>query len=166
MLFFQNAIFHTIFEEKWGFRTKFSLSLFFCENETYVESIFRQHFKTTPKNNKSFNVNKALVIALRSIGKGCSVERKVLAFTAPKMKFSIKDFFSKWGQIRRKLWIWWHLLKKSLIEIFIFCEVFTKSFSTYPSTTLFYLKCQIGAGKSANYEKHHTKCLSRSVKWS
>ena len=83
-----------------------SLSLFFCENETYVESIFRQHFKTTPKNNKSFNVNKALVIALRSIGKACSVERKVLAFTAPKMKFSIKDFFSKWGQIRRKLWIW------------------------------------------------------------
>ena len=30
------------------------------------------------------------------------------------MKFSIKDFFSKCDQIRRKLQIWSHLLKKSL----------------------------------------------------
>ena len=37
-----------------------------------------------------------------------------------KMKFSIKDFFSKWDQIRRKLRIWSHSLKKSLIENFIF----------------------------------------------
>ena len=35
--------------------------------------------------------------------------------TAQKMKFSIKDFFSKCDQIRRKLQIWSHLLKKSLI---------------------------------------------------
>ena len=40
------------------------------------------------------------------------------------MKFSIKDFFSKCDQIRRKLRIWLHLLKKSLIEDFIFCAVF------------------------------------------
>ena len=40
-----------------------------------------------------------------------------------KMKFSIKDFFSKCDQIRRKLQIWSHLLKKSLMEIFIFCAV-------------------------------------------
>ena len=26
--------------------------------------------------------------------------------TAPKMKFSVKDFFSKCGQIRSFLWIW------------------------------------------------------------
>ena len=37
------------------------------------------------------------------------------------MKFSIKDFFSKCDQIRRKLRISSHLLKKSLIENFIFC---------------------------------------------
>ena len=36
------------------------------------------------------------------------------------MKFSMKDFFSKCDQIRRKLWNWLHLLKKSLIENFIF----------------------------------------------
>ena len=39
------------------------------------------------------------------------------------MKFFIKDFFSKFHQIRRKLWIWSHLLKKSLMEDFIFCAV-------------------------------------------
>ena len=36
--------------------------------------------------------------------------------TAQKMKFSIKDIFSKCDQIRRKLQICSHLLKKSLIE--------------------------------------------------
>ena len=39
------------------------------------------------------------------------------------MKFSIKDFFSKRDQIRRKLRIWLHLMKKSLVENFIFCLV-------------------------------------------
>ena len=36
------------------------------------------------------------------------------------MKFSITDFFSKRGQIRSFLRIWSHLLKKSVIENFIF----------------------------------------------
>ena len=39
------------------------------------------------------------------------------------MKFSIKDSFSKCDQIRRKLRIWSHLLKKSLMENFIFCAL-------------------------------------------
>ena len=39
------------------------------------------------------------------------------------MKFSIKDFFSKCDQICSLLWIWSHLLKKSLMENFIFCAV-------------------------------------------
>ena len=41
-------------------------------------------------------------------------------YTAQKMKFSIKDFFSKCDQIHKFLRIWSHLLKKSLIENFIF----------------------------------------------
>ena len=41
--------------------------------------------------------------------------------TAQKMKFPIKDCFSKCDQIRRKLRIWSLLLKKSLMENFIFC---------------------------------------------
>ena len=48
-------------------------------------------------------------------------------FTAYKMKFSIKDFFSKCDQIRSFLRIWLHLLKKSLMENFIFCAVFVVS---------------------------------------
>ena len=43
--------------------------------------------------------------------------------TGQEMKFSIKDLFSKCDQIRRKLQIWSHLLKKSLMENFIFCAV-------------------------------------------
>ena len=43
--------------------------------------------------------------------------------TTQKMKFSIKDFFSKCDQIRRKLRIWSHLLKKSGMENFSFCAV-------------------------------------------
>ena len=48
---------------------------------------------------------------------------RFLLFTARKMKFSIKDFFSKCDQIRSFLRIRSHLLKKSLMENFIFCTV-------------------------------------------
>ena len=43
--------------------------------------------------------------------------------TVQKIKFSIEDFFSKCDQIRRNLRIWSHLLKKSVMESFIFCAV-------------------------------------------
>ena len=39
------------------------------------------------------------------------------------MKYSIKNFFSKCHQIRSFLGIWSHLLKKYLMENFIFCAV-------------------------------------------
>ena len=45
------------------------------------------------------------------------------ANTAEKMKFSIKGFFSKWDRICSFLQISSHLLKKSLMENFIFCAV-------------------------------------------
>ena len=44
-------------------------------------------------------------------------------YTAQKINFSIKDFFSKCNHIRRKLLIRSHLLKKSLMKNFIFCAV-------------------------------------------
>ena len=43
------------------------------------------------------------------------------------MKFSIKDFLSKYDQIRSFLQIWSHLLKKSLMENLIFCAVLIKT---------------------------------------
>ena len=52
------------------------------------------------------------------------------------MKFSIKDFSSKCDQIRRKLRIWSHLLRKSLMENFIFCAVQRVSLGTTFNVTL------------------------------
>ena len=52
-----------------------------------------------------------------------STEHRKDSNTAQKMKFSIKGFFSKCDQTHRKLRIWSHLLKKSLMENFIFCGV-------------------------------------------
>ena len=49
--------------------------------------------------------------------------KHVLYITAQKKKFSIKDFFSKYKQIHRKVRIWSHVLKKPLMENFIFCAV-------------------------------------------
>ena len=48
----------------------------------------------------------------------------LMQYTAQKMKFSIKDFFSKCDQIRR-------FLKKSLMENFIFSTVVYKATSKY-----------------------------------
>ena len=50
-------------------------------------------------------------------------EESYTTYTAQKMNFSIKDFFSKSDQIRSFLRIWSHLLSKSLMENFIFCAV-------------------------------------------
>ena len=48
------------------------------------------------------------------------------------MKFSVKDFFSKCDQICCFLQIWSHLLKKSLMENFIFCTMYMLNvFKTY-----------------------------------
>ena len=46
-------------------------------------------------------------------------------YTALHKKFFIKDFFCKCDQIRSFLRIWSHLLKKSLMENFIFCALLT-----------------------------------------
>ena len=51
-------------------------------------------------------------------GGKCQIIKKA----AQKMKFSIKDFFSKCDQMRSFLRIWPYLLKKYLMEIFIFLQ--------------------------------------------
>ena len=53
--------------------------------------------------------------------------------TAQKMKFSIKDFFSKCDQIRSFLRMWSHLLKKFLMKNFIFCASLFLSVIAYIS---------------------------------
>ena len=47
----------------------------------------------------------------------------VVLYNAQKMRFSIKDYFSKCDQIRRELRIWLYLLKKSSMKNFIFCAL-------------------------------------------
>ena len=56
------------------------------------------------------------------LGKELKVQTDT-ANTAKKMKFSIKDLFSKFDQIHSFLRIWSHLLKKPLMENFIFSVV-------------------------------------------
>ena len=51
-----------------------------------------------------------------------SSECVMYVHTAQKMMFPIEDFFSKCDQICKKLRIWSHLLKKSLMENFIFVQ--------------------------------------------
>ena len=46
-----------------------------------------------------------------------------------KVKLSIKHFFGKCDQMRSLLRIWSHLLKKSLMENFIFCAVWVECFN-------------------------------------
>ena len=48
---------------------------------------------------------------------------RVLNTLAQKMKFSIRDFFSRCDQMHSFLRIWSHLLNKSLMENLIFCAV-------------------------------------------
>ena len=65
-----------------------------------------------------------------------------MPFTGQK-EFSTKNFFSKCVQIRSFLRIWSHLLKKSLMENFIFCAVIvlfepffdSNNIKTYPNKT-------------------------------
>ena len=59
-----------------------------------------------------------------------------------KWSFPLKNFFSKCDQIHSFLWIWSQLLKKSLMENFIFCAVDVWQAPKYtPTTWKFLVKC-------------------------
>ena len=74
---------------------------------------------------------------------------KKLSLTAQWLKFSNKDSFSKCEQIRKKLWIWSHLLKKSLLENFNFCTVVV-SIRSVRSETFSYKNLSIVTSMNAN----------------
>ena len=59
-----------------------------------------------------------------------NLHKIIILFIAQKMKFSIKDFFSKCDQIRKKLRIWLRLLKKSLMETSFFVQCFRDKLKT------------------------------------
>ena len=73
-----------------------------------------------PSGKFAFSSNsRFVVIQLVYLGKSRGNRRS----TAQRMKFSVKDFLNKCEQIRSKLQICSHLLKKFLTENFIFCVV-------------------------------------------
>ena len=98
-------------------------SHFPCYNTNFLLNILH--------NFKNFRIWSVSIMS-RSVFYSCKRKRLLLAtnFIEKKMKFSIKDFFTKCDQIRRKLRIWSHLLKKSLIENFIFCAVISEQLLT------------------------------------
>ena len=81
--------------------------------------------------------------------------------TAQKMKFSIKDFFSKYDQISRKLQIWSHLLKKSLMESYIFRAVYALP-SRY-SADARHSKYQLAANLKYHFQLQGLSILSHNI---
>ena len=72
---------------------------------------------TAPKNERKLITSKLKVSIIYLIK-----ETRDLFHTTQNIKFSMKVSFSKCDQIRRKLGIWSYLLKKSLMENFIFVQ--------------------------------------------
>ena len=79
----------------------------------------------------SCELNSSRTYFLRNISCRCNFNpTRNRSYTARKIKFSIKDFFSIFGQIRRKLWIWSYLPKKSLMQNLIFFAVLVRTVLT------------------------------------
>ena len=72
------------------------------------------------------------------------------------MKFSIKSLFSKCGQIRKKLRVWAHLLKKSVTGNFIFWVVLNfiliQSRLEKKQSKGYFLMCSIVEDEVKNFE--------------
>ena len=58
-----------------------------------------------------------------NVAKFMADEGKTHCIHCTEMEFFIKNFFRTCDQIRSLLWIWSHLLKKSLMKNFNFCAV-------------------------------------------
>ena len=65
-------------------------------------------------------------------------EKKMLCI-AQKIKFSVKAFLSKCDHMRRKFQFRLHLLKKTLMENFIFVQCWLCFLSAYKTLHLFFL---------------------------
>ena len=93
----------------------------FCENST--EICFCTKFPNQ-EITRNFGILRSENIPQESISKIETISKNALENSrnghCTKMKFPIKDFFSKCNQIRRKPRIWSQLLKKFLMKNFIF----------------------------------------------
>ena len=81
---------------------------------------------------------------------------------AQKMKFSFKDLFSKYEQIGSFFRIWSHLLKKSLMESFIFCAVLNE---IYLEVVVWRWSAKHRSLKFFKFiQKHHLHCCFFIIK--
>ena len=75
------------------------------------------------------------------------------------MKSSIKNLSSKSDQIRKKLRIWSHLMKKSLIQNFIFCTVLQLVYENlFHRGVIKYVAKTNNTMPKANYKCSRTMC--------
>ena len=117
-------------------RNNSNLNFFYAKEKVSV-TYFKVLKETTQRSNFVSSVNTTLHLKLATanlfVGFVLTASKNTShrAFTAQKMKFLIKDFFSKCHEIRRKLWIWSHLLKRSVMQNFIFCAKFGESASLF-----------------------------------
>ena len=86
------------------------------------------------------------------------------------MKFSIKDLYSKYDQIRSFLRIWSYLLKKSLMENFIFCAVnYFRNHLNILSTSIFNFDInsafRISHKKTDRYYYEYYEWTDRYYEW-
>ena len=82
----------------------------------FLEILTTRFHKCTTRHKQDLNLRKTCVQTF------CN--HFTTALPMHKIKFSIKDFFSKRDQIGSFLRIWSHLLKKPLMENFKFCAVY------------------------------------------
>ena len=86
---------------------------------SYITNILSNR-KLEPSQGRYFGTNFELQEKLTIFFETSNSEPLTLA---QRMKLSINDDFSKYDQIHRNLQFWSHLLKKSILENFIFCAV-------------------------------------------
>ena len=96
-------------------------------------------------------------------------EKVIYIYTAQKMKFFIKDFFSECDQICSKLRIRSHLLSKSLMENFIFCAVsltyklrtrnWLKAFNFHVSPTVLIFSSKISQNNQTHFKNLTTNAI-------
>ena len=112
-------------------KTKSTLILHFIKKNTFGILFCKKYIKWTKKESLVSLTGQPTKIFLAKLstiqtfdlqviqGPVVTFKIKVLWNTAQKLRIFIKDFSGKCDQIRKKLRIWSHLLKKSLIDVCI-----------------------------------------------
>ena len=130
--FFVSFLGNWVYNKRWSGHIASNFFLSYIEDGANLNNHLFDPLRNREVGGCAFKMKKrslfSWIFALIFAGSDCNVNYSfwdvVLHITEQQMKFYMKDFFSKCGQICSFLRIWSHLMKKSLIENFIFCNVF------------------------------------------